>query len=47
VIEEVNGEICLPTGTASTAFSAVILEVYEVCCNRISLYGHRRPLAIC
>lgn len=30
-----------------TAFSAVILEVYEVCRNRISLYGRGRALAIC
>jgi len=47
VIEEVNGEICPFERAASTAFSAVILEVYEVCRNRISLYDHRRPLAIC
>lgn len=46
VIKGLNGGICSQQA-ASTAFSAVILEVYEVCRNRISLYGHGGPLAIC
>lgn len=46
VIEGLNEGICSQQA-GSTAFSAVILEVYEVCRNRISLYGHGGPLAIC
>lgn len=49
VIEGINGGG--KSGTQQrqwgTAFSTVILEVYEVCRNRISLYGRGRPLAIC